>query len=557
MNEKGKKLKGYLLSLTLLASIFIFSMGIMPSAQAQIVIIGSPSDDLPSDYLTDAKNIAAMLKAKGYTGNKIVELYGKNATSTNILKAMYNADAVIYIGHGGYQYGHYDGNGGTASPPFSLVGYSASNEYSSYIWGVGDKMQQGSGSLFTAPLKNNSMAFLFHACFSTGDVGGTQVANPVSTIHNFAKMFTGAGANYYASAYYGGDIIKAFLNGATSFTDANSKMPFNQYYDERLNTNPIAINGTNIWRSNDKSIAFTGNWAYQFPSASQVSDYNPVAAAAWYAGDKTKLLVSAFTSAQNYIPTEVTFKEYSCDVLDTIVKWTWDFGDGSDPIEFYNTTNQSIIHNYASLGNYNVTHTVTNSKNQVSTSTKTISIQNRAPVSGFTVSPSNPAVKGLATFTSTSYDPDYNDSITSWYWNFGDGTFASGQTVKHAFTKEGYFKVALTTKDTTGKSSATSKTIKVGNPKPDLVITSIKRSGSTRYITIKNQGTFTSSGSYVRIWNGKYSYKRYKQVYVKALNPGASTKVKITRFYYYHGTAKVDYYNKISEKSETNNIRRF
>ncbi len=41
MNGKGKKIKGSLLSLTLLASIFIFSMGIVPSAQAQIVIIGS------------------------------------------------------------------------------------------------------------------------------------------------------------------------------------------------------------------------------------------------------------------------------------------------------------------------------------------------------------------------------------------------------------------------------------------------------------------------------------------------------------------------------------
>jgi PKD repeat protein len=555
MNEKGKKLNGYLLSLTLLASIFIFSMGIMPSAQAQIVIIGSPSDDLPGDYLSDAKAIAAKLKAKGYTGNKLIELYGKNATSTNILKAMYNADAVIYIGHGGYEYGHYNGNGGTATPPFSLVGYAPSSDSSGneFIWGVGDNMRQGwSGSLFTAPLKSNSAAFLFHACFSTGDVGGTEVKNSAETIYNFSRMFTGAGASYYASAYYGGDIIKEFLDGATSLSDANSKL---DYSGEKLNSAAIPIGGTYIWRSNDHSVAFTGNWAYKFPSASQVSDYNPVAAAAWYAGDKTKLLVSAFTSAQNYIPTEVTFKEYSCDVLDTIVKWTWDFGDGSDPIEFYNTTNQSIIHNYASLGNYNVTHTVTNSKNQVSTATKTISIQNRAPVSGFTVSPSNPAVKGLATFNSTSYDPDYNDSITSWYWNFGDGTSAYGQTVKHAFYKEGYFKVALTTKDTSGKSSATSKTIKVGNPKPDLVITSIKRSGSTRYIKIKNQGTITSSGCYVRIWNGKYSYKRYKQAYVKALSPGASTTVKITRFYYYHGKAKVDYYNKVSEKCETNNVK--
>lgn len=557
MNGKGKKIKGSLLSLTLLASIFIFSMGILPSAQAQIVIIGAPSDDLPSDYLSDAKAIAAKLKAKGYTGNKLVELYGKDATSTNILKAMYNADLVIYIGHGGYKEGNYNNKGGNATDPFSLVGYAPSSDYSGneFIWGIGDKMQQGSGSLFTAPMKSDSMAMLFHACFSTGWVDKYKVSNPTQTIYNFARMFSGNGINYYASAYYaaiyGGDPIDVFLS-SNNISEVNNKI----FSGEKL-IKSTSYEGSTIWTSSDSDVAFIGDWSYKFPSASQISDYNPIAAAAWYAGDKTKLLVSAFTATQNYIPTEVTFKEYSCDVLDTIVKWTWDFGDGSDPIEFYNTANQSVLHNYASLGNYNVTHTVTNSKNQVSTSTKTVSVQNRAPINGFTVSPSNPAVKSLATFTSTSYDPDYNDSVTSWYWNFGDGAIASGQTVKHAFSKEGYFKVSLTTKDTSGKSSAISKTIKVGNPKPDLVITSIKRSGSTRYITIKNQGTLTSSGSYVRIWNGKYSYKRYKQAYVKSLNPGASTKVKITRFYYYHGKAKVDYYNKVSEKSETNNIRSF
>ena len=119
MDGKNKKFKGYLLSLTLLASLLVFGLASVPTAQAHIVIIGSPSSDLPADYLTDAKEIATALKAKGYTGDKLVELYGQQATSTNILKAMYNADAVIYIGHGGYQSGHYNGNGGTATPPYS------------------------------------------------------------------------------------------------------------------------------------------------------------------------------------------------------------------------------------------------------------------------------------------------------------------------------------------------------------------------------------------------------------------------------------------------------
>ena len=36
---------------------------------------------------------------------------------------MYGADAIIYVGHGGYETGHYDLNGGKATPPFALVGY--------------------------------------------------------------------------------------------------------------------------------------------------------------------------------------------------------------------------------------------------------------------------------------------------------------------------------------------------------------------------------------------------------------------------------------------------
>jgi PKD repeat protein len=557
MDGKNKKFKSFLLSFTLIASLLVFGLASVPTAQAHIVIIGSPysSDSpLPADYLTDAKEIAAALKAKGYTGNKLVELYGKQATSANILKAMYNADAVIYIGHGGYQSGHYNGNGGTATPPFSLVGSDLSTGTSGneFIWGIGDQMRQGwSGQLFTAPLKSNSMAFLFHACFSTGDVEGKQVANPVPTIYNFAKMFTGAGASYYASAYYGGDIIKAFLNGATSFTDANNKIGFN---GEKI-TNSYSYNGTTISRSTDKSVAFTGNWNYVFPSASQISAYNSIAADAWYNGDKTKLLVSAFTAAQNnYVATKITFTEFSCDVKDTIVKYIWDFGDGNF-VETNNTLN--IVHDFGSFGNYVVKHTVINSKNQTSTASKSISVQDRAPVVGFTVSPANPSVWAKTNFYSTSYDPDFNDSINSLYWNFGDGAKATGSSANHSFSKEGYYKVSLTAKDTYGKSATNYKTIKVGNPKPDLYIVSIKKSNSNRYIKIKNKGTATSKGVYLRIWPGKSSKKHYRQVYVKSLKPGYSTTVKITKYYYKHGKAKVDYTNRVSEKSETNNIRIF
>ena len=58
------------------------------------------------------------------------------------------------------------------------------------------------------------------------------------------------------------------------------------------------------------------------------------------------------------------------------------------------------------------------------------------------------------------------------------------------------------------------------------------------------------------MWYGSYSTKNYKQVYTGALNPGATVTLK-TYYRYSRGTVKVDYYNRVSEKSETNNIRKF
>jgi hypothetical protein len=140
---------------------------------------------------------------------------------------MYGADAVIYAGHGGYQTGNYDGVGGTASPPFALTGAN------DFVWGIGGQMREGYyGNLFTAPFKQGIPVFLFHACFSTGWVEDDQVANPIETIYNFAQMFNGAGANYYATAWNGAEIIYDFLNGASNFQEAN-----NQNHEEIITSN--------------------------------------------------------------------------------------------------------------------------------------------------------------------------------------------------------------------------------------------------------------------------------------------------------------------------------
>ena len=275
-------------------------------------------------------------------------------------------------------------------------------------------------------------------------------------------MFTGAGANYYASAFYGGDIIDEFLNGAKNFTDANNKI----ISIEKLTT-PYYYTDNNVWRSADGSVAFMGNWAGTLASPNSTTDYDESAAAAWY-----------------------------------------------------------------------------NSK---------------APTASLSYNPGSGIKTGtMVTFTGTASDPD-NDPNLSYAWNFGDGATATGLTATHSYVCNGTYKVRFKATDSYGKAYTSSKSITVGTPpKPDLVVYSIAKSGTNIYVKVKNQGCASISRFVCPIYGMvKYSDKSTKTVMSSSLNPGAYKVVKITRFKYYHGKAKVDYYNKVSEKSETNNVKSF
>jgi len=270
---KLHKIQKNLLKVALAAIICIFVF--LPVAEAHILVIGD------SNNYNEVSKVGKALKDKGYN---VLELYKENATTKKIIKGMYNADAVIYAGHGGYQSGNYDGNSGIASPPFALVG--ADN----LIWGEGGQMCEGwGGKLFTAPFKKGIPVILLHTCFSTGWVENKEVTNPTETIHDFAMMFNGAGANYYATGWSGAEIVYDFLNGATSFADANSKN------HERI-TKSTAYNGTQVWRNDHGYTAFVGNWNGKFPAAAQTTPYDDVAAEKWY---NSNVAGGAFSSGIN------------------------------------------------------------------------------------------------------------------------------------------------------------------------------------------------------------------------------------------------------------------
>jgi len=377
---------------------FFCILSIISTSDAHILIIGDSLSDYPQT-LQETQNIAHQLKLRGYN---VLELYQKNATTKNILKGMYDADAIIYAGHGGYQYGNYDNKGGTATGPFSLVGApSSSIDSSNFIWGVGGQMREGAGSLFEAPFKANIPVFLLHACFSTGWVGDKEVSNPAETIYNFSRMFTSVGANYYATAWNGAEIIYDFLNGASNFLEANQ-----QNYEPL--TTSTTYNGVNIWKNQHGYSAFVGNWQGSFPTVRQTTVYDDTAAEDWYNGNRIREdLRCSFTVIPGpyYTQHPVTFTEGSYSMASNITTYFWNFGDGTT---YQSNSSSNPVHTYTQTGNYVVSHSVTSAQNLSAQYNRLIIVNNPPNTPVYTPNPVPATIIVKTTPTTTQYTYKYS-----------------------------------------------------------------------------------------------------------------------------------------------------
>lgn len=139
-------------------------------------------------------------------------------------------------------------------------------------------------------------------------------------------------------------------------------------------------------------------------------------------------------------PLTVAFTDTSTG---TPTSWLWDFGDGST------STLQNPTHVYRIAGSYAVTLTVTNAGGSNSKSVSGyITVTGVAPVADFTATPVEGRAPLDVTFTDTS-----TGSISSWLWDFGDGTTSTAQNPTHTYSKAGMYTVRLTVSGSLGSSS--------------------------------------------------------------------------------------------------------
>jgi PKD repeat protein len=144
----------------------------------------------------------------------------------------------------------------------------------------------------------------------------------------------------------------------------------------------------------------------------------------------------------------------------TITQYAWNFDDGG--VAF----GVNVPHAFTNSGTFNVRLTITDDIGQTNTATQAVIVQGAAPSAVFTFSPSTPAINQTVQFDASQSRPVPGRTITSYAWNFDDGTTGVGVAPPHVFTTARTYLVRLTVTDDFGQTATTSQNVVVSAVSP-------------------------------------------------------------------------------------------
>lgn len=171
-----------------------------------------------------------------------------------------------------------------------------------------------------------------------------------------------------------------------------------------------------------------------------------------------------------------------------IASYSWTFGNGN-----FSTLPNPLPETYTGAGTYNVVLNVTGTNGCSANKTTQVKVypSPNAQINPFSV------CKGISGTFSDASTTATGNPLTSWLWNFGDGTATSGsQNPAHTFADSGYYNVKLTV--TTAYCSNKDSILARVNPLPVSNYLKSVNSGCTPLIvSFTNQSTGASTYS----WN--------------------------------------------------------
>jgi len=151
----------------------------------------------------------------------------------------------------------------------------------------------------------------------------------------------------------------------------------------------------------------------------------------------------------------------SYDADGVILAYEWDFGDGMKG------TGDYVTHAWSAEGLYNMTLTVRDNSNETASMSVQVNVTAPVPAAWVQVRPSQSVFVGQpVTFDGSQSDSNWG-GISSWEWDFGDGTRGSGTVAVHQFVSPGTYSIQLTVTNRFAKT-ATATVDVVVSPIPEV-----------------------------------------------------------------------------------------
>ncbi len=208
--------------------------------------------------------------------------------------------------------------------------------------------------------------------------------------------------------------------------------------------------------------------------------------------------VAAFTYNDSCVLNTIQFTDASTAAVGTINNWYWDFGNAATSVLMNPTTS------YAAPGIKTIRLAVRSAEGCLSdTLVRPIYIHAR-PVANFTYT--DTCFGGAVQFTDISTAA--TGTVSSWFWDFGDGSTSPLQYPNHFFAAAGVYNVTLTV-TANGVTCSSAKTIQINiAPKP---IAYFKNISTCQFVPVNfTDSSYTTGGSAITGWwwdlgNGQFS----------------------------------------------------